>query len=369
MTRTPTIVPIGRKTPALVYVVVACVLSALCIPSVVEGNFAQPTFVNNCTARPSRIILGDTYCVRGAGILDRWNVMNFIAAAADASCAQISLGSPGRLLRASHNKGRKPCAWSEYFQFKEFADGFPVRVPGGRVKPVGKVFSPKHTASRWRTQSRHVARAHKVGQTFTWIVDGCKFWNLMAGNVKMDHEDVFHLEHVFKGRTVNSLQGQYVHWSLKAKNVALRLKSIHGLKEGEYIALHVRRTDTAKMCDTTVSTVEAYARCKLGTIKQAMDTGNRTKVPTSTLIVFTDETESEYLSALQRALQKHFDKVLFGDEIIRTLVGEEEGCSDNYFDFIVSLQIRQESIDQGYAMHYGRGFCPKQGSGYSGNTC
>ena len=128
----------------------------------------------------------------------------------------------------------------------------------------------------------------------------------------------------FKGASMTSTSGCFypMEFSNPIKKVFHEFLKSTNLKKFGYITLHIRRGDAKKLCNTSVEKMTSYITCSLANCRFGDFGFNQT------VIVFTDELNSEYLDDIEGILEEKGHRFLNGEakvlEIVLRMVGENE---------------------------------------------
>jgi len=160
----------------------------------------------------------------------------------------------------------------------------------------------------------------------------------------------------------------FVHIDMPASvyEICNRTMTSLAITEGSYMSLHIRRNDAINQCNTSIKRIVEYLHCLTYTSEQLRLNNWRSR-----LLIFTDETDSNYLTELvnsieairpvnytERIVPIHVDPII--DRIIYDASHVLRIPSDNYYNFVVGQQIQKKSTLQiefrrrdmcGYAYH------------------
>ena len=230
------------------------------------------------------------------GMSDRLSLLNSLGKVAETLCACINIDLPAYHLTSLHNHGNRipySTKWDAYFNLTFASDHTPALCkPHARTNMTQSHLvsnSATHTVSNF-TAALELASA---GTAIDWTtsISSC-------GSLR---EYVSRLSPQPHGELV-------VSWSPITYALADALSKEASLRSG-FDFVHIRRTDRARFCNTSAVIVNDVLRC---TFQQR---GLNRTLP---LVVFTDETDTAYLSALTRALRPSFHRgILLGDSILR----------------------------------------------------
>lgn len=321
-----------------------------------------------------------------AGLADRSFVLRGVANLAASLCAQLIAPTPVQILDThKHNdkvRLKKGTGWARYFSMTSW-DG--VDVLSERWNTSSAL--ARLANASWRSsvldlhadsvqdvvaQYGRVAHATAAGEPFVWTIGGVtNYWDWrtpLETEIRRLHNkgraddgsfhvatDAPHLsgdcDHgafcVGDGAGRSSC-GDYVAIEAsfevkRAASSALQRLAPEASNAGKVATLHVRRGDTIKKCNTSVPAVLEYLRCaRFDWHTRAVDSQHFLKI--RRLLLFTDETDTTYISTLLAAIESEFAsqqlKVSHADPAL-----SEAGthATDNFFTFATAAHLIQTS--------------------------
>ena len=248
-----------------------------------------------------------------SGLNDRQFTFQRLGNIAGALGARIALPRPCKTLVPSHNHGvLMSCdvLWSRYLDVV-FLDGtdalVDLHMPGLQQQldrqywdKVLHSLDAAHTSQFIDRTQGTVARRYDLAiharHPFVWHVNDVDLEELAklaeSRNVSMR----------YKTRRLCSYVTQRP--SVTVRTLAAAFASKHHLRTHHYVSMHIRRKDAAAVCDSNPRAAARYVRCS------AMALANSSSFPSAMprslrvpLLIFTDETNKTYLSALTSALE------------------------------------------------------------------
>ena len=274
------------------------------------------------------------------GLGDRISVLNSLGRVAAALCACIDIAPPSKHLTSKHNHGKHVptrMSWSDYFnitfradnELTLCADGDNMTRTGlpntGRSRGAANFMRHGRTMVSNFPAALVLARSGIPVEWFTTINS--------AGGLRV-HVDSFTqwsvADHAFTRTNLHS--SVTLSTSAAAHTMAALLRQTAHLGNG-FDYLHLRRTDRENYCDTAPARVRSVLLCKY---KEA--NMSRTKP----LVVFTDETNGQYISSITEALAPPlFPRLVLGDSILRNQSALAR--ADNYMLYCAMQLIVRKS--------------------------
>jgi len=326
--------------------------------------------VDTCTSWDSLIVLEDTPRLeqwytsshtKQAGLLDRLSVLMGVACLASTLCARVVVGSPCSMLNATANDGVPldcEVGWSRYAAIGT-ADGMPLLLDGiGRDSSSSSATRvPIAYDRRMIEEHRQALAAAKAGKPFVWPLS----WHddvVGHGAFPVWSDDVTTVSKLMSNLTARAPVATY--GDGLTRQLRDSLLNAHGLSEGGYYTLHVRRGDALAECDTSTPTVLAYVECQLR--NEGAFSSDKP------MLVFTDELDQGYLRSLLDGVSHLFGgarTVLHGDALLRQLYSAAlpSAAADNFVVFNAAVWLMETSasaLEIRDKTHSGTGMCSGQ---------
>ena len=293
-----------------------------------------------CDSYDSFVVLSGQWV---AGMSDRVLIMSGAALLATSLCARLIMPSPANALlqlSTGHNGGAPldpSWGWERYLQLGLLPDGQPVIArPGEELQHItsrATVINSKY--GEVADNYTHVASL--PGQFVWYIDDNYYHWSTQLPSLGCDGDQVILPDAVEKRHPMN-----WAEWSLPpstfVQEFACAARDALGTTPDTMHAVHVRRTDTANRCNTSVAAVVEH-------VKECDATWNTPDPWDATLVLFTDETEQAYLDELVAALSelpRWGGRVRHGDSAIIEQLSEQDK-TDNFLVYSVAADLMATS--------------------------
>jgi hypothetical protein len=293
-----------------------------------------------CDSYDSFVVLSGQWV---AGMSDRVLIMSGAALLATSLCARLIMPSPANALlqlSTGHNGGAPldpSWGWERYLQLGLLPDGQSVIArPGEELQHItsrATVINSKY--GEVADNYTHVASL--PGQFVWYIDDNYYHWSTQLPSLGCDGDQVILPDAVEKQHPMN-----WAEWSLPpstfVQEFACAARDALGTTPDTMHAVHVRRTDTANRCNTSVAAVVEH-------VKGCDATWNTPDPWDATLVLFTDETEQAYLDELVAALSelpRWGGRVRHGDSAIIEQLSEQDK-TDNFLVYSVAADLMATS--------------------------
>ena len=135
--------------------------------------------------------------------------------------------------------------------------------------------------------------------------------------------------------------------SSQARLIAGRVALAHGIVEGSFVALHLRRGDAVAGCNTSIAAMIKVTNCAVHRLGL-----NHTR--NFTVGIFTDEQDAQYRRSMRSALGKlpRVAQAFDGESALRD--ASVKAGDDNYIRFAASVELRKRAV---YTIQQRRGWC------------
>lgn len=256
-----------------------------------------------------------------AGLNDRANILFHVTNLAIFLCAVVYVLKPCEMLNVRHNvdnlrKAKKldcELRWDDFFEIQDF-NGNDVLM----VDDNSGFINDKRTILKRSNITNMYHRASTSKTNWIWKIDTIwfRFWLETERSLSKTYGK--HNYPSFKGASRASTSGCFypMEFSDPIKKVFLEFLKSTNLKQFEYITLHIRRGDAKKLCNTSIEKMNNYITCSLANCNADNFGFNQT------IIVFTDELNSEYLDDVEKILEEKGHRFLNGEAKVLELVLE-----------------------------------------------
>jgi len=277
----------------------------------------------------------------GAGIGDRMFVVHSSVQYAQALCARVIIPPPTHMLSEDHNKhNHVDCSWewSRYFDWESMRpwviDWYDVLKFPRCPRPDKK--KDLIVLEEYARSSGHVVAAN-MGEAFDLYLKGAPFVLYMnpAGNTNGLYNQVIPSS---CGPVLKEIRATPECNRMRIKTSELALGVARDLVRGldHYCTIHIRRTDTMNAgCDNSPAKVRLLMNCELGQFNGDYPA----------IILFTDDTDPEYLSEILLIFGEFARKVIHCDSAAKARfkeIGIHDIDTDNYLIYMVSIALRLE---------------------------
>ena len=311
-----------------------------------------------CDSYDSFVVLSGQWV---AGMSDRVSIMSGAALLATSLCARLIMPSPANALLqlSTGSNGGAPVdpswGWERYLQLGLLPDGQSVIArPGEELQHItGRATVLKSKYAEVVSTYTHVASL--AGQFVWYIDDNYHHWSTQLPPLGCDGDQL-----TLPGAAEKQHPMNWAEWSLPpstfVRELACAIRDALGATTDTMHAVHVRRTDPANRCNTSVAAVVEH-------IKGCDAAWNAPDPWGATLVLFTDETEQVYLDELVAALSelpRWGGRVRHGDRVIMEQLSEQDRA-DSFLVYSVAADLMATS-SRYFELHRCHGTAPCEDS-------